>query len=131
MNLLIPFFYTFHPNFKHEYFESYADHFNLKDHIKFKHKVIKAEQSVEKTGQWRVTALDLTTNKEVTTIFDGILVCTGHHVKPLVPTFKGQEKFKGKDKQKSHNPFNLIVNRYHLNYRENNSFSFLQKTTAF
>ncbi|RWS19294.1 dimethylaniline monooxygenase [N-oxide-forming] 5-like protein, partial [Leptotrombidium deliense] len=29
-------------------------------------------------------------------IFDGVLVCTGHHTKPNVPNFPGQEKFKGK-----------------------------------
>ena len=28
-------------------------------------------------------------------VFDGVMVCTGHHVQPQVPTFKDQNKFKG------------------------------------
>jgi len=28
-------------------------------------------------------------------VFDAVMVCTGHHVKPHIPTFVGQEKFKG------------------------------------
>ncbi len=31
----------------------------------------------------------------MTDVFDGVMVCTGHHVTPLVPTFKDQHKFKG------------------------------------
>lgn len=66
--------------------------------MQFRHKVIQVTKAddFEKTGRWKVTALDLDTNNEVISTFDGVMVCTGHHVKPLIPKFKGQEKFKGK-----------------------------------
>ena len=28
-------------------------------------------------------------------IFDGVMVCTGHHTTPLIPRFPDQEKFRG------------------------------------
>lgn len=87
-----------HNTAMHAYFELYADHFKLKPHVQFRHKVIQVTKAddFEKTGRWKVTALDLDTNNEVMSTFDGVMVCTGHHVKPLIPKFKGQEKFKGK-----------------------------------
>ncbi len=42
-----------------------------------------------------VTAKDLNSGQIVTDVFDNVMVCTGHHVTQLVPTFKDQHKFKG------------------------------------
>ena len=50
----------------------------------------------EETGKWKITAKDLNTDQLVSDVFDGVMVCTGHHVTPLIPTFKDQHKFKGK-----------------------------------
>lgn len=91
------------PNYCHnsqlvKYFDSYADKHGVKDYIKFQHEVVSVVQSDDYvlTGKWKVTVKNLLDNKHSTEEFDGVCVCTGHHVKPLTPTFKGQEKFKGK-----------------------------------
>lgn len=83
--------------FQHAYFEMYAEHFNVKPFIKYQHKVVKLEPNddYDETGRWKATVQNLNTQKVFDEVFDGVMVCTGHHVKPLVPTFKGQEKFKG------------------------------------
>ena len=47
------------------------------------------------TGKWNITAKDLNYDKLVDEVFDGVMVCTGYHVKPQVPTFKYQHRFKG------------------------------------
>lgn len=55
----------------------------------------------EETGRWKLKArnLDKKIGEEyeiVEDIFDGVMVCTGHHGTVLMPTFPGQEKFRGK-----------------------------------
>ena len=47
------------------------------------------------TGKWKITVKDLNSGQLVEDVVDGVMICTGHHVKPLVPTFKDQNKFKG------------------------------------
>ena len=49
------------------------------------------------TGKWivRVRKLD-EGNEEVEQVFDGVMICTGHHGTFSMPTFKGQDDFKGK-----------------------------------
>ena len=90
------------PNYMHHtemlrYLDAYADHFNVRPYINFEHIVTKIVKSADHalTGRWVITAESLVTGKNSVTTFDAVVICTGHHVKPLVPTFKGQEKFKG------------------------------------
>lgn len=66
--------------------------------MKFNHEVISCEQSsdYEQTGRWKVTAKDLSNGNIFEDVFDGVMVCTGHHVEPLIPEFVDQHKFKGK-----------------------------------
>ncbi|XP_075689578.1 flavin-containing monooxygenase 5-like isoform X1 [Rhinoderma darwinii] len=90
------------PNYMHnskimDYFRMYAKHFNLLKYIHFKTKVcnIKKRPDFATTGQWDVvTECD---GKQEVGIFDGILVCSGHHTFPHLPlqSFPGIEKFKG------------------------------------
>jgi len=48
------------------------------------------------TGQWQVTARNLDNPSEVSSeVYDGVMICTGHHNRVNEPKFKGQEKFKG------------------------------------
>ena len=50
------------------------------------------------TGRWVVKVKDRSSGNEETisqSIFDAVVVCTGHHVHPYKPVLKGQEKFKG------------------------------------
>uniref|UniRef100_A0A147BGF9 Flavin-containing monooxygenase n=2 Tax=Ixodes ricinus TaxID=34613 RepID=A0A147BGF9_IXORI len=78
------------------YFELYADHFGVTKHIRFNTDVVKVSKSsdYDETGRWVVTVKTLGQDP-VTETFDGVLVCSGHHVYPHVPTFKGLDKFKG------------------------------------
>ncbi|XP_077560960.1 flavin-containing monooxygenase 5-like [Haemaphysalis longicornis] len=91
-----------YPNYMHHskmvsYFRSYADTFGVTPLVKTRHDVVQAEPSAdyEKTGRWEVLVRDLDTNSERREKFDAVAVCVGHHVYPNVPTFKGQEKFRG------------------------------------
>ncbi|XP_048457798.1 flavin-containing monooxygenase 5-like isoform X1 [Rhincodon typus] len=92
-----------YPNYMHnsrilEYFHLYAKHFNLLKYIQFKTMVcsISKRDDFSTTGQWDVVTRDAEDNLE-STIFDAILVCTGHHVNAHLPldSFPGIEKFKG------------------------------------
>ncbi|XP_011372520.1 dimethylaniline monooxygenase [N-oxide-forming] 5-like [Pteropus vampyrus] len=91
-----------YPNYIHnsrfmEYFKMYAEHFGILKYIRFKTKV----QSVRKrpdfslSGQWDVVVE--ADEKQETLVFDGVLVCSGHHTDPYLPLhcFPGIEKFKG------------------------------------
>lgn len=91
------------PNYMHnskmvQYFELYADKFNLHQSVKFNHEVLQVERAEDHddTGRWQVTVRDNTDKRISTKVFDAVLVCTGHHVHPSVPVFEGQKEFKGK-----------------------------------
>lgn len=82
----------------HRYLNSYADHYDLKKYIKFNHKVqnIERTKDYKKTGQWSVTYEDQD-GKTHSEVFDGVLLCCGHHAVPRMPTpWPGQDTFKGK-----------------------------------
>jgi len=87
-----------HNSLMHEYFELYAKNFNLKRYIKFKHEILSVKQAkdFDATGCWNVTVKNLETDQITDERFDAVMICSGHHVKPLKANFKGQEKFKGK-----------------------------------
>ncbi|GMS78761.1 hypothetical protein PENTCL1PPCAC_936 [Pristionchus entomophagus] len=91
-------------NFMHnthmcEYLVSYSNHFGLDKHIKLNHKVlnIARHEDYDKTGRWTVIVKDFKSDVETTEVFDGVLLCTGHHTKPYWPEpWKRQNEFKGK-----------------------------------
>jgi len=87
-----------HNSLMHEYFELYAKNFNLKRHIKFNHEILKVKQAkdFDETGCWIVTVKNLENSLISEERFDAVMVCSGHHVKPLEAHFKGEEKFKGR-----------------------------------
>jgi cation diffusion facilitator CzcD-associated flavoprotein CzcO len=72
------------------YFQSYARHFQLLDHIRFNTKVKKAERLA--SGQWNLTVDS--EGKISEEIFTDLVVCNGHHWKPRMPKYPGQ--FSGK-----------------------------------
>lgn len=86
------------PPIQDQYIRSYAESFNAPQYIKFKHMVLSVEPAddYDLTGKWKVTVKNLETNAESTIVYDGVMVCTGHHVTPMTAQFPGQEKFKGK-----------------------------------
>ncbi|XP_066117847.1 flavin-containing monooxygenase 5 [Saccopteryx bilineata] len=90
------------PNFMHnsqvlEYFRMYAKEFDLLKYIRFKTIVcsVKKRPDFSTSGQWEVVT-ESEGKKEVH-VFDGVMVCTGHHTTAHLPleSFPGIEKFKG------------------------------------
>lgn len=91
-----------YPNYMHnskmiEYIEDYANYVGCVHKIKFQHKVLKVEKasSFDDDGRWDVEVEDMQTKETIRETFDGVMVCTGHHVTPSMATFPGQELFKG------------------------------------
>ncbi|KFM81852.1 Dimethylaniline monooxygenase [N-oxide-forming] 5, partial [Stegodyphus mimosarum] len=92
-----------YPNYMHNskmirYIEMYAKNYDLARHIHFEHEVKKVEQAPDYdiTGRWVVTVQKVGCEEPTQDVFDGVMVCAGHHVFPIIPKFQGQEKFKGR-----------------------------------
>ncbi|XP_041038236.1 flavin-containing monooxygenase 5-like [Carcharodon carcharias] len=92
-----------YPNFMHntrilQYLRLYIQKFDLMKYIQLKTDVcsVVRREDFSSTGQWDVTTKDSEGNTK-TSIFDAIMVCTGHHCYPHMPldSFPGIEKFKG------------------------------------
>lgn len=80
-----------------KYFESYAETFDFKKYVKFRHEVLSVEMAddFESTGRWVINYRSMESNEKFTEIFDGVMICTGHHGTVYMATFPGQEQFKG------------------------------------
>ncbi|KAM5148390.1 flavin-containing monooxygenase 5-like [Mantella aurantiaca] len=80
-----------------QYFQKYAEHFQLLKYIHFKTAVCSIRKHADflTTGQWDVVTES--EGKQEKYVFDAILVCTGHHTFPKLPlhSFPGIENFKG------------------------------------
>lgn len=91
------------------YMETFAKKNDLLKHINFRHKVLEIKKDTE-TGKWLVTAQGGVECKGVerceyipadadakpfTRAFDTVAVCTGTNTFSALPTFPGQERFKG------------------------------------
>ncbi len=72
------------------YFDDYADHFGVRDRIRFETPVAHAERLSD--GTWELTLGDGSSER-----FDALLVANGHHWNPRwpEPTFPGSDSFKG------------------------------------
>ncbi|XP_031291721.1 flavin-containing monooxygenase 5 [Camelus dromedarius] len=90
------------PNYMHnskfmDYFRMYARHFGLLKYIRFKTKVrsVRKRPAFPFSGQWDVVVE--ANGKQEALVFDGVLVCSGHHTDPYLPlqSFPGIEKFEG------------------------------------
>lgn len=81
-----------------EYFRMYASHFNLLKLITFNTKVVCVEQTDDhiETGRWEVTTKNLKSGTETTEVYDGVMVCSGHHRFPHKPAIEGMSRYKGK-----------------------------------
>ncbi|XP_045198060.2 flavin-containing monooxygenase 5-like [Mercenaria mercenaria] len=79
------------------YFHMYADKFGLRKHINFNTEVlsVKPTENFKTDGKWEIKTKN-SENKEQKHIFDGVLICTGHHAEKNIPKFPGLDTFKGK-----------------------------------
>jgi len=64
-----------------EYFQAYADRFDLHRHIRFGVEVLRCERTED--GRWRV---ETSAGDEA---FDALVVANGHHAKPSLPVYEG------------------------------------------
>ncbi|XP_072552162.1 flavin-containing monooxygenase 5 [Salminus brasiliensis] len=82
-----------------QYFQLYAEHFDLLKHIHFQTTVCSVRQrhDFSYSGQWEVVTESRDGCKE-THVFDGVFVCSGHFTHPVTPlsSFPGIETFPGK-----------------------------------
>ena len=82
-----------------EYFKSYAENFKLNQYIRFGTSVesIIPASDYETSGCYDVTSrkMDETQSAEKTERFDGVMVCSGHHVYPYTPDIRGLKAFTG------------------------------------
>ena len=77
-----------------EYFGRYADHFGLRNRIRFGHDVVRA-LPVDGGSAWDVTVRDRVSAQEATYRYAGLVVGNGHNWSPKVPQYPGQEAFAG------------------------------------
>jgi dimethylaniline monooxygenase (N-oxide forming) len=77
-----------------EYFDSYVDHFGLRDKITFRTEVVRVEPA---GGGWNVTTGHRDTGERRTTRYRAVLVASGHHWDPRwpEPPFPGSDDFTG------------------------------------
>jgi dimethylaniline monooxygenase (N-oxide forming) len=79
------------------YLESYAQHFEITQKIRFKTEVIQVERKMGKQSGWLVSVLILDGFSENVTVeqyeFDFVLVCNGTYHIPKIPEIPGKEKF--------------------------------------
>ncbi|GFQ81784.1 senecionine N-oxygenase [Trichonephila clavata] len=85
----------------HELYKYITEYVNQKDVLKHFHfntevKTVQRAPDYEETGRWTVTVRNRITEEETTNIYDGVLVCVGHINRPKLPTYPGQDQFKGK-----------------------------------
>lgn len=76
-----------------KYLHSYADHFDVKKHIKLSHLVIRVVPI--ENDKWEVIVKDLPNDKYETLIFDVVFVANGHFASPRYPSIAGLDEFQG------------------------------------
>lgn len=106
------------PHHRHiaKYFADYADHFQLRHHIRFESRVVHCEPlSPDASGQsrgYRVTILDVPTGEVRQEDFAAIVVANGHHFSPALPDPNLTSEFTGivshsSEYQSPHRPHEL------------------------
>jgi len=80
-----------------EYLRLYVDHFRLEQYIRFETEVVSVEQRQDDGGRWSVMTRKMkdSSSDTATEIFDVVMVCTGINSHQNMPSFDGQEEFKG------------------------------------
>ncbi|KAI0218819.1 Dimethylaniline monooxygenase [N-oxide-forming] 5 [Lamellibrachia satsuma] len=91
------------PNYPHNtgmqrYMELYADHFDLRRHIRFEHEVVDVTPAADynDTGRWLVQVKDRRSGDVTRDEYDAVMICNGHHWEPNRPRLEGEDVFKGR-----------------------------------
>ncbi|KAH3735983.1 flavin-containing monooxygenase 5-like [Dreissena polymorpha] len=77
------------------YLNMYAEKFGLRKYIRFHIEVVHVKIGSE-PGKWEVTTRTKNADDVTTEIYDGVLVCTGHHADKNIPAFPSIDKFRGR-----------------------------------
>jgi len=90
--------YPTYPNHRQiaHYFDTFVDHFELRDSIQFKTEVVQVVPAGD--GEWDVTVRKRDAKKTETVRYSSVLVASGHHWDARLPepAFPGTESFAGK-----------------------------------
>ncbi|KAF8790871.1 Dimethylaniline monooxygenase like protein [Argiope bruennichi] len=80
-----------------KYLEMYAEHFDLLGSISYYQEVqqIIPSEDYGTTGKWLVKVRNLRSDETREEIFDGVMVCTGHHGYPYTPSYPNLDLFTG------------------------------------
>lgn len=76
-----------------QYFEDYADHFDLRKYIKFRH-YVKTIVPMS-NGRWKIKVTDLKRQKDCIYYFDAVIMCIGNYSNPVIPKITNIENFTG------------------------------------
>lgn len=76
-----------------QYLEAYADHFNIRPYVRFRHHVKEVKPEGNK---WKVHVVDVKNKQEHQLIFDAVVLATGHNSKPRYARLPGIDNFKGR-----------------------------------
>ncbi|GBN48990.1 Dimethylaniline monooxygenase [N-oxide-forming] 2 [Araneus ventricosus] len=81
----------------YDYMMDYATSRGVLKYIRCKMEVLKVKRSddYEKTGKWTVSVKNRLSGETSTDVYDGVLVCVGHINRPKMPSYPGQDLFKG------------------------------------
>ena len=96
------------PNYMHHskflaYLRMYADHFRLDQYIRFETEVVSVEQQQDGGGRWSVTTRKMKDSSGTATeMFDAVMVCVGINSHAHMPSFDGQEEFRGELMHSAH-----------------------------
>ena len=71
----------------------YADKFNVREHIKFEHHVVRVTPKLD--DSWEIIVRNLPADKYEIFNFDCVLVCNGHYHTPAIPRYEGTKEFLG------------------------------------
>lgn len=69
-----------------EYLESYAERFDLRSSVRFRHEAVSV---VPEGDAWRVDTIDLETDEISSQVFGAVVVASGHHWDPNIPEHSG------------------------------------------
>lgn len=79
------------------YLNGYADHFHIRGHIRFKHRVVNINTTDGSGEQFQVTIASTDEQADVEILeFDFIAVCNGVFHDPYIPKYDGMDQFAGR-----------------------------------